>query len=85
MRRKMCHYKHSLKCTTNRTLLPEINKIVLHLEEKNKGFSVTKAMKDKKCVTIMVCFAEDGNIFSLYVVGKSKKPKDGIPPLTYTS
>ena len=31
-------------------------------------------MKDKTRVTVMVCFAADGNIFPLAVVGRIKQP-----------
>ena len=48
-------------------------------------------MKDKTCVTVMVCFAEYGHILPLSAVGKSKQQRcfilttDRKPPLSYTS
>ena len=59
-------------------------------KREDKDFSGTKAMKGKNRVTMMVCFAADGNRLSLSVVGKINQPHclrlriDEKPPLPYT-
>ena len=59
-------------------------------KREDKDFAGTQDMKGKARVTMMVCFAEDGNRLSLSVVGKINQPHClrlriyGKPPLPYT-
>lgn len=57
-------------------------------KQMKKDYKGVKQMKDKDCVTIMVCTAADGEKCPLAMVGKSKNPhyfRLEEPPLPYTN